>query len=165
MKKFFYVLPICLFIFSGCNKNSETKIVFTCKGLLSFAHTPNNGTTLETPPKEINPTLTVSYIPVSTTNEPNKKSDVWLIESDHPDFTFVTNNHRSENGVEHMSVVVDEKHIRVNGSYLTQGHDKTVKLLINRSSGEIVKEEVNFVPEFVNPQTSKYKGVCEKGPN
>jgi hypothetical protein len=105
----------------------------------------------------------VSYIPVSTTNELNKKSDVWLIESDNPDFNFVTNNHRSENGVEHMSVVVDEKHIRVNGSYLTQGHDKTVKLLINRSSGEIVKEEVNFLPEFINPQTTKYKGVCEKG--
>jgi hypothetical protein len=63
-----------------------------------------------------------------------------------------------------MSVVVDEKHIRVNGSFLTQGRDKTVKLLINRSSGEIVKEEVNFLPEFVNPQTSSYKGVCEKGP-
>lgn len=163
MKKFFYVLPICLFILTGCNKNPEKKIVFTCKGLLSSAHTQNNGTTTETPPQEINPTLTVSYIPVSTTNESNKKSDVWLIESDNPDFSFVTKNHRDETGVEHMSVVVDEKHIRVNGSYLTQGHDKTVKLLINRSSGEIVKEEVNFVPEFVNPQVSKYQGICEKG--
>ncbi|SMC74219.1 hypothetical protein [Polynucleobacter kasalickyi] len=163
MKKFFYVLPICLFILTGCNKNAETKIVFMCKGLLSSSHTQNNGTTLETPLKEINPTLTVSYIPVSTTNELNKKSDVWLIESDNPDFTFVTNNHRSENVVEHMSVVVDEKSIRVNSSYLTQGHDKTVKLLINRSSGEIVKEEVNFVPEYTNPQVSSYKGICEKG--
>ena len=151
MKKFFYTLPICLFILSGCSKNSETKIVFTCKGLLSSSQTQNNGTILEIEPKEINPTLTVSYIPVSTTNESNKKSDVWLIESDNPDFAFVTKNHRDETGVEHMSVVVDEKHIRVNGSHLTQGRDKTIKLLLNRTSGEIVKEEVNFVPEFANP--------------
>jgi hypothetical protein len=37
-----------------------------------------------------------------------------------------------------------------------------VQLILNKSSGEIVKEEVNFVSEYVNPQVFKYKGVCEK---
>jgi hypothetical protein len=163
MKKFFYALPVFLLILTGCNKNAETKLTFICKGHLSSTQLQNDGTVVEIPPIEINPTLHVSYIPVSTTNEPNKKSDVWLIESENPEFTFVTKTHRGEKDVEHMSVVVDEKNIRVNSSYLTQGHDKTVKLLLNKSSGEIVKEEVNFVPEYTNPKVSTYKGICEKG--
>ena len=61
-----------------------------------------------------------------------------------------------------MSVVVDEKNIRVNGSHITKGHDKTVKVLINRASGEITKQEINFLPEYTNPQISEYKGICIK---
>lgn len=148
----------------GCQKNIEKeKISLSCKGLLTSVLKQNDGTTQESPPKEVLATMIVTYIPVSTSNDSSKYSDVWLIESDNPDFSFITSNHRSENDVQHMSVVVDEKNIRVNGSYLTKGHDKTVKVLINRASGEISKQEINFIPEYTNPQIAEYKGICLKG--
>jgi len=147
----------------GCSKNIEKeKISLSCKGLLTSALTRNDGSTVESAPKELNPSMTITYVPVSNSKDSSQYSDVWLIESDNPDFSFITNNQRSENDVKHMSVVVDEKNIRVNGSHLTKGHDKTVKVLINRASGEITKQEINFLPEYTNPQISEYKGICIK---
>jgi hypothetical protein len=145
----------------GCSKNIEKKISLSCKGLLSAVVTQNDGTVVESAPKEVNATMTITYIPVSKSNDTSQYSDVWLIESDNPDFAFVTYNHRSEDDVKHMSVVVDQKNIRVNGSHLTKGYDKTVKVLINRASGEISKQEVNFIPDYTHPQISDYKGICQ----
>jgi hypothetical protein len=146
----------------GCSKNIEKeKISLSCKGLLTSVLTQNDGSNVESAPKELNPLMTITYVPVSNSKDSSQYSDVWLIESDNPDFSFITNNQRSENDVKHMSVVVDEKNIRVNGSHLTKGHDKTVKVLINRASGEITKQEINFIPEYTNPQISEYKGICQ----
>ena len=146
----------------GCSKNiGKEKITLSCKGLLSSVVTQNDGTVVESAPKEVNVTLTITYIPVSKSNDTSQYSDVWFIESDNPDFAFVTYNHRSEDDVKHMSVVVDQKNIRVNGSHLTKGYDKTVKVLINRASGEISKQEVNFIPDYTHPQISDYKGICQ----
>ena len=157
------LLWMALLSLVGCNANIEKeKISLSCKGLLTSVLTQNDGTTVESPPKEVNPSMTVTYVPVSNSKDSSQYSDVWLIESDNPDFSFITNNQRSENDVKHMSVVVDEKNIRVNGSHLTKGHDKTVKVLINRASGEITKQEINFLPEYTNPQISEYKGICIK---
>jgi len=156
------LLWMALIFLVGCNANIEKeKISLSCKGLLTSVLTQNDGTTVESAPKEVNPSMTVTYVPVSNSKDSSQYSDVWLIESDHPDFSFITNNQRSENDVKHMSVVVDEKNIRVNGSHLTKGHDKTVKVLINRASGEITKQEINFLPEYTNPQISEYKGICK----
>jgi hypothetical protein len=147
----------------GCSKNIEKeKISLSCKGLLTSVLTQNDGSNVESAPKELNPLMTITYVPVSNSKDSSQYSDVWLIESDNPDFSFITNNQRSENDVKHMSVVVDEKNIRVNGSHLTKGHDKTVKVLINRASGEITKQEIKFIPEYTNPQISEYKGICIK---
>ncbi len=157
------LLRMALIFLVGCNANiDKEKISLSCKGLLTSVLTQNDGTTVESTPKEVNPSMTVTYVPVSNSKDSSQYSDVWLIESDHPDFSFITNNQRSENDVKHMSVVVDEKNIRVNGSHLTKGHDKTVKVLINRASGEITKQEINFLPEYINPQISEYKGICIK---
>ena len=157
------LLRMALIFLVGCNANiDKEKISLSCKGLLTSVLTQNDGTTVESTPKEVNPSMTVTYVPVSNSKDSSQYSDVWLIESDHPDFSFITNNQRSENDVKHMSVVVDEKNIRVNGSHLTKGHDKTVKVLINRASGEITKQEINFLPEYTNPQISEYKGICTK---
>ncbi len=157
------LLRMALIFLVGCNANiDKEKISLSCKGLLTSVLTQNDGTTVESTPKEVNPSMTVTYVPVSNSKDSSQYSDVWLIESDHPDFSFITNNQRSENDVKHMSVVVDEKNIRVNGSHLTKGHDKTVKVLINRASGEITKQEINFLPEYTNPQISEYKGICIK---
>jgi len=158
-------LILCMALLSlvGCSKNIEKeKISLSCKGLLTSVLTQNDGSTVESVPKELNPSMTITYVPVSNSKDSSQYSDVWLIESDNPDFSFITNNQRSENDVKHMSVVVDEKNIRVNGSHLTKGHDKTVKVLINRASGEITKQEINFLPEYTNPQISEYKGICIK---
>jgi len=156
------ILYMALLALVGCSKNiANEKISLSCKGIFTSVLTKNDGTQVESPPKEVNALMTVTYVPVSTSNDPNKYSDVWLIESDDPDFSFITYNHRSENDVKHMSVVVDEKNIRVNGSHLTKGRDKTVKVLINRASGEMTKQEINFLPEFINPQISEYKGICQ----
>ncbi len=157
------LLRMALIFLVGCNANiDKEKISLSCKGLLTSVLTQNDGTTVESTPKEVNPSMTVTYVPVSNSKDSSQYSDVWLIESDNPDFSFITNNQRSENDVKHMSVVVDEKNIRVNGSHLTKGHDKTVKVLINRASGEITKQEINFLPEYTNPQISEYKGICIK---
>ncbi len=157
------LLRMALIFLVGCNANiDKEKISLSCKGLLTSVLTQNDGTTVESTPKEVNPSMTVTYVPVSNSKDSSQYSDVWLIESDNPDFSFITNNQRSENDVKHMSVVVDEKNIRVNGSHLTKGHDKTVKVLINRASGEITKQEINFLPEYTNPQISEYKGICTK---
>lgn len=156
------LLWMALLSLVGCNTNIEKeKISLSCKGLLTSVLTQNDGTIVESAPKEVNPSMTVTYVPVSNSKDSSQYSDVWLIESDNPDFSFITNNQRSENDVKHMSVVVDEKNIRVNGSHLTKGHDKTVKVLINRASGEITKQEINFLPEYTNPQISEYKGICK----
>ena len=156
------ILWMTLLALVGCSKNIEKeKISLSCKGILTSVLTKNDGTQVESAPKEVNALMTVTYVPVSTSNDPSKYSDVWLIESDDPDFSFITYNHRSENDVKHMSVVVDEKNIRVNGSHLTKGRDKTVKVLINRASGEMTKQEINFLPEYTNPQISEYKGICQ----
>jgi len=156
------ILWMTLLALVGCSQNIEKeKISLSCKGILTSVLTKNDGTQVESPPKEVIALMTVTYVPVSTSNDPNKYSDVWLIESDDPDFSFITYNHRSENDVKHMSVVVDEKNIRVNGSHLTKGRDKTVKVLINRASGEMTKQEINFLPEYTNPQISEYKGICQ----
>ena len=156
------ILWMALLSLLGCSTNIEKeKISLSCKGILSSVLTKNDGTQVESPPKEVIALMTVTYVPVSTSNDPSQYSDVWLIESDDPDFSFITYNHRSENDVKHMSVVVDEKNIRVNGSHLTKGRDKTVKVLINRASGEMTKQEINFLPEFTKPQISEYKGNCQ----
>jgi len=156
------ILWMALLSLVGCSTNIEKeKISLSCKGILSSVLTKNDGTQVESPPKEVIALMTITYVPVSTSNDPSQYSDVWLIESDDPDFSFITYNHRSENDVKHMSVVVDEKNIRVNGSHLTKGRDKTVKVLINRASGEMTKQEINFLPEFTNPQISEYKGHCQ----
>lgn len=156
------IMLMALLALVGCSKDIEKeKISLSCKGLLTSVLTQNNGTIVESPPKEINALMTITYVPASHSNDPSLYSDVWLIESDHPDFSFITYNHRSENDVKHMSVVVDEKNIRVNGSHLIKGHDKTVKVLINRASGEMTKQEINFMPEYTNPQISEYKGICQ----
>jgi hypothetical protein len=157
------LLWMALLSLVGCNANIEKeKISLSCKGLLTSVLTQNDGSNVESAPKELNPLMTITYVPVSNSKDSSQYSDVWLIESDHPEFSFITNNQRSENDVKHMSVVVDEKNIRVNGSHLTKGHDKTVKVLINRASGEITKQEINFLPEYTNPQISEYKGICTK---
>ena len=157
------LLRMALIFLVGCNANiDKEKISLSCKGLLTSVLTQNDGTTVESTPKEVNPSMTVTYVPVSNSKDSSQYSDVWLIESDNPDFSFITNNQRSENDVKHMSVVVDEKNIRVKGSHLTKGHDKTVKVLNNRASGEITKQEINFLPEYTNPQISEYKGICTK---
>jgi len=156
------IVWIALLSLVGCNKNIEKeKISLSCKGILTSVLTKNDGTQEVSAPKEVSAMMTVTYVPVSTSNDPSLYSDVWLIESDDPDFSFITYNHRSENDVKHMSVVVDEKNIRVNGSHLTKGRDKTVKVLINRVSGEMTKQEINFLPEYTNPQISEYKGICQ----
>lgn len=157
------IIWMALLSLVGCSKNIEKeKISLSCKGLLTSVLTQNDGSNVESAPKELNPLMTITYVPVSNSKDSSQYSDVWLIESDNPDFSFITNNQRSENDVKHMSVVVDEKNIRVNGSHLTKGHDKTVKVLINRASGEITKQEIKFIPEYTNPQISEYKGICIK---
>jgi hypothetical protein len=154
----------CLALLAGCHRNNENeKIVLSCSGIQTSEFKHDDGTNQELAPKELNFNLTVTYMPVLISTDSSQSSDVWVIHSDNPDFSFVTNNHRSENDVRHMSVVVDEKNIRVNGSFLTKGHDETVKVLINRISGEISKQNIKFTTEFANPVISEFKGICQKG--
>lgn len=166
MNKYFFITLIFFFSLIGCSKNNDEKtIVLSCKGLSTSIYTPNNEPTEETTPKEENPTLTVEY--VSNTNPTNsiKDKNVWIISSDLPNFYFFTRNEKTDSYFQLDNVVVEDNFIKSNSWYSSKDLDSSKKLVINRITGEITKEERRFVPEYRSPIISTYKGICQKGTN
>ena len=164
MNKYFFTTLIFFFSLIGCSKNNDEKtIVLSCKGLSTSRYTPNNEPTKETPPKEENPTLTVEYVSNFNSTNPNKEEYVWIISSDLPDFYFFTRKRETGNDIEIGSVKVEDNFIKSDSSYKFGEIKSQTKLIINRISGEMIKEEIKVIPEYTSPIVSTYKGICQKG--